>query len=61
MTTTELKGNWNELKGKLKNKFVELTDTDLMFDDGKEDEMFGRIQTKLKKTKEQLFKHISEL
>ena len=32
-----------------------------MFDDGKEDEMFGRIQTKLKKTKEQLFKHISEL
>jgi uncharacterized protein YjbJ (UPF0337 family) len=50
----ELKGNWNEKKGKLKQKFAILTDNDLMFVDGKKDEMLGRLQTKLGKTKEQL-------
>ena len=38
--TTELKGNWNEQKGKLKHKFAVLTDNDLMFEEGKKDEMF---------------------
>jgi len=51
---TELKGNWNEQKGKLKQKFAILTDNDLMFADGKKEEMLGKLQIKLGKTKEQL-------
>lgn len=61
MTKTELKGCWNGLKGKLKQQFEVLTDNDLMCDEGKEEEMYGRLQHKLRKTKEQLFKHLSEL
>ncbi len=54
MNTTELKGNWNEQKGKLKQKFAVLTDNDLMFEEGKKEEMMGRLQVKLGKTKEEL-------
>jgi uncharacterized protein YjbJ (UPF0337 family) len=50
----ELQGTWNEQKGKLKQKFATLTDNDLLFVEGKKDEMFGRLQIKLGKTKEQL-------
>ena len=56
MNTTEVKGNWNEQKGKLKQKFAVLTDNDLMFKDGKKDEMLGKLQIKLGKTKEELHK-----
>lgn len=58
---TELKGNWNETKGILKQKFAMLTDNDLLLIDGKQDEMLGRIQIKLGKTKEEVQKLISEL
>ncbi len=61
MNTTDLKGNWNEQKGKLKQKFAALTDNDLLFVEGKRDEMMGRLQVKLGKTKEQLHKIITEL
>ncbi|MCX6210622.1 MAG: CsbD family protein [Bacteroidetes bacterium] len=61
MNTTELKGNWNEQKGKLKKKFAELTDNDLMFLEGKKDEMLGRLQIKLGKTKDELHKILSTL
>jgi uncharacterized protein YjbJ (UPF0337 family) len=61
MNTTEVKGNWNEQKGKLKQKFAVLTDNDLMFEEGKKDEMFGKLQIKLGKTKEELHKIISGL
>ena len=57
----ELKGNWNETKGKLKQKFALLTDNDLLLLEGKQDEMLGRLQAKLGKTKEELTKLISEL
>ena len=59
--TTELKGNWNEQKGKLKQKFAVLTDNDLMFADGKKDEMLGRLQVTLGKTKDQLREIIASL
>ena len=59
MNTTELKGNWEQQKGKLKQKFASLTDNDLLFAEGKKDEMLGRLQTKLGKTKEELHKIIS--
>ena len=58
---TELKGNWNETKGKLKQQFAMLTDNDLLLVEGKQDEMLGRIQAKLGKTKEEIHKLISEL
>jgi uncharacterized protein YjbJ (UPF0337 family) len=61
MNTTEAKGNWNEQKGKLKKKFAILTDNDLMYEEGKKDEMYGKLQIKLGKTKEELRKIISEL
>ena len=44
MNTLELKGNWNIAKGKLKQKFAQLTDDDLQFVAGKEAELIGRIQ-----------------
>jgi uncharacterized protein YjbJ (UPF0337 family) len=56
MNTTEVKGTWNEQKGKLKQKFATLTDNDLLFEEGKKDEMMGKIQVKLGKTKEELRK-----
>ncbi len=61
MNTTTLKGNWDEQKGKLKQKFATLTDDDLMFADGKKEEMLGRLQIKLGKSKDELHKMISEL
>jgi uncharacterized protein YjbJ (UPF0337 family) len=53
MNTTEVKGKWNEQVGKLKKKFAVLTDNDLMFEEGKKEEMLGKIQIKLGKTKEE--------
>ena len=57
----ELKGNWNEQKGKLKQKFATLTDNDLLFVDGKKDEMLGKLQVILGKTKEEMLKIIESL
>ena len=61
MNTTGLKGNWAEQKGKLKQKFAMLTDDDVLLLDGKKEEMLGRLQVKLGKTKEELQKIISAL
>ena len=58
---TELKGNWNVQKGKLKQKFATLTDNDLMFEEGKKSEMLGKLQIKLGKTKEQMQAIINSL
>ena len=61
MNKTEVKGNWNEQKGKLKKKFAVLTDDDLMFAEGKKEEMLGKLQIKLGKSKEELQKIIEAL
>lgn len=61
MNTTQIKGNLNELKGKLKQKYASLTDDDLLFSEGKQDELVGRLQEKLGKTKEEVHKIISDL
>jgi uncharacterized protein YjbJ (UPF0337 family) len=61
MNITEANGKWNEQKGKLKQKFATLTENDLLFVDGKKDEMLGRLQIKLGKTKEQLHTIIEAL
>ena len=55
---TQAKGNWNYQKGKLKENFAILTDDDLLFEQGKKDEMLGKLQIKLGKTKEELNKII---
>ena len=54
MTKLNLKGQWNEVKGKLKQKYGQLTDDDLAFADGKDDELLGRLQQRLGQTKEQI-------
>lgn len=61
MNTTVLKGSWDEQKGKLKQKFATLTDIDLLFAEGKKDEMFGKLEIKLGKSKEELHSIISTL
>ncbi|MEO5978505.1 MAG: CsbD family protein [Chryseolinea sp.] len=61
MNKLGLKGNWNEIKGKLKQKYGELTDDDLVFAEGKEDELYGRLQQRLGKSKEELRKEIEKI
>jgi uncharacterized protein YjbJ (UPF0337 family) len=61
MNKEQIKGNWNEQKGKLKQQFAVLTDNDLMFEEGQKDEMLGKIQIKLGKTKDEWTKIIAEL
>ena len=61
MTNLDLKGRWNELKGKLKMKYGELTDDDLTFAEGKEEELMGRLQQRLGRTKEELRRELDEL
>lgn len=56
-----LKGNWNELKGKIKQEYSEVTDDDLTYAEGKEDEMLGRIQQKTGKTKQEVKDWIDSL
>jgi len=57
-TTNKIKGNWNVLKGKLKQEYADLTDDDLTYVEGKEDELLGRIQKRTGKTQEELAKFI---
>jgi uncharacterized protein YjbJ (UPF0337 family) len=61
MNTTVIKGNWKEQKGRLKQKFAILTDDDLLLGKGKMEEMIGRLQVKLGKTKEEMQKIIAAL
>lgn len=51
---TELKGNWKETKGKLKQRYAQLTDDDLLLIEGKEEELIGRLQARLGKTKDEI-------
>ncbi|MDJ1472283.1 CsbD family protein [Cytophagaceae bacterium DM2B3-1] len=60
MNKLTMKGNWNEVKGKLKQKYGQLTDDDLIFAEGKDDELLGRLQQKLGKTKDEIRKEIAE-
>lgn len=55
-----LKGQWNEIKGKLKQKYGQLTDDDLTFAEGKEEELLGRLQKKLGKSKEDVRREIEQ-
>ncbi len=60
-TTKTLFGNWNQTKGKIKQQYAILTDDDLLLVEGKEDELVGRLQVKLSKTKEEIHRFIASL
>jgi len=57
----QMKGNWNEVKGKLKQRYGQLTDDDLTFAEGKEDELLGRLQKRIGRTKDELRSEIENM
>ena len=61
MDKMEIKGQWNEWKGKLKQKYADLNDDDLKYEEGKEDETWGRIQKKTGKAKDDLIKWLRDI
>ncbi len=61
MDKLEFKGSWNEAKGKLKQKYGDLTDDDLTYVEGKEEELLGRLQKKTGKTRDELRGEIRDL
>ena len=60
MTQLEIKGDWNITKGKLKQKWAKLTDDDLQYAEGKQEELIGRIQKRTGKTREAVEKAVKE-
>lgn len=59
MDRLEIKGKWNQIKGKLKQNYGELTDDDLRYEEGKEDELIGRIQQRTGKTRQEIIDYIN--
>mgnify|MGYP003469684994 FL=1 len=61
MDSLDLKGKWNELKGKVKQQYADFTDDDLMYEDGQDDALLGRLQQKMGKTREQVIDWLNNL
>jgi uncharacterized protein YjbJ (UPF0337 family) len=61
MDKLELQGDWNLIKGKIKQAYANLTDDDLKYEDGKDDELLGRLQEKLGKGRDELIKWLKSL
>ena len=61
MDKLELKGKWNQIKGKVKQEYGDLTDDDLRYEEGKDDELLGRLQEKTGKTKDKLIEWLRSL
>ena len=61
MDELELRGKWNELKGRAKQAHGDLTDDDLRWEEGKDDEFLGRMQTKLGKTRDEVIHWLRNL
>lgn len=61
MNTVTLKGDWNVAKGKLKQKYGQLTDNDLAYEKGREDELIGRIQKRVGQTREEIQRVVNEI
>lgn len=59
MDNLRIKGRWNEIKGKLKQAYGDLSDDDLTYVEGKEDELLGKLQKKTGKSKDELRKEIN--
>lgn len=56
MDTLQIKGKWNEIKGKLKQQYADLTDDDLLYEEGEEDRLIGNLQQKLGKSRDEVIK-----
>ncbi len=61
MDKLEIKGKWNEVKGKLKQKYGNLTDDDVTYVEGHEDELLGKLQQRLGKSREEIREEIKNL
>ena len=61
MDKLEIKGGWNELKGKIKQAYGDLTDDDLTYAEGQDDELLGKLQQKTGKGRDELVKWINSL
>lgn len=61
MDKLELKGGWNQLKGKVKQAYADLTDDDLKYEEGKDDELYGRLQEKTGKTRDEVIQWLRSL
>ncbi|MFZ4261432.1 CsbD family protein [Sphingobacterium sp. HJSM2_6] len=61
MDKLDLKGKWNEWKGKIKQEYADWTDDDLKYEEGKDEELLGRIQQKLGKTREDVVNWLNNL
>ncbi|TWI97193.1 uncharacterized protein YjbJ (UPF0337 family) [Mucilaginibacter frigoritolerans] len=61
MDKLQLKGGWNEVKGKIKQAYGDLTDDDLIYEEGKDDETLGKLQQKTGKSRSELVKWINSL
>lgn len=60
MNAEIIKGNWDIAKGRLKQKYSKLTDNDLRFVDGKEDELIGRLEKVTGEAREELEKFLKD-
>ncbi|MDM1047411.1 MULTISPECIES: CsbD family protein [Sphingobacterium] len=61
MDKLDLKGKWNEMKGKIKQEYADWTDDDLKYEEGKDDELLGRLQQKLGQTREDVITWLKSL
>jgi uncharacterized protein YjbJ (UPF0337 family) len=61
MDKLEIKGGWNELKGKIKQAYGDLTDDDLTYTEGQDDELLGKLQQKTGKGRDELVNWINSL
>lgn len=61
MDRLRIKGNWNELKGRIKQRWGELTDDDLTYEEGKDDELIGKIQKRTGQAREEIINYINSL
>jgi len=52
MDALEIKGDWNIIRGKLKQRWAKLKDDDLQFAEGKLEELVGRIQQRTGESRE---------
>ena len=61
MNKLTFNGTWNEVQGKLKQKYGQLTDNDLVYTEGQQDELIGRLQKKLGKAQDEVIKIIADI
>ncbi|HUH19326.1 CsbD family protein [Albibacterium sp.] len=61
MAELKLKGAWNQIKGKAKQSYADLTDDDLLYEEGKEDELIGRLQNKIGKSRDEVVNWLNDL